>query len=85
MEKVSTHNVGDLKTVAAGKKLPLQFCEQLGAGRFEAVEAGVAFAVPFCFERPGDAVLRGAIAINGDVKFIGESEQSGKCGRCVRG
>jgi len=65
-------HVGDLKARAGGEQLPVDF----GFERVGRFEREVGFLAPFVFECPDGCVLSLAIAIDGDLKFIGESEQS---------
>jgi hypothetical protein len=66
-------DVADFEGGAAFEEAPVNF-------GFESVggfEGEVGFLAPFVFERPDGAVLRAAIAIDGDVAFVGEAEQAG--------
>ena len=68
-------DIADFKTAAGVEQVPVNFCFQVR----RAVRVGerrLLFGIPFGFERPDGSVLRAAIAENGNVKFIGESEQS---------
>ena len=66
-------NVGDFKTCAGGKKLPVDFSFE-GAGGFK---GEIGFLAPFVFECPDGPVLRAAVAINRNLKFVGDAEQPG--------
>jgi len=68
-------HVADVKSAAGVKQMPVNFSlRTLGAG--VTVERGRFFAFPFRLERPQRGVLRAAIAINRDVKFVREAEQA---------
>lgn len=66
-------HIADFKSRAVFKQSPVNFLFQVFRA-VEAVERG--FFRPFGFERPDGAVLRAAIAIDRDVKFVGDAEQS---------
>ena len=66
-------NVGDFKTCAGGKKLPVDFGFE-GAGGFK---GEIGLLAPFVFEGPDGPVLRAAVAINRNLKFVGDAQQPG--------
>ena len=71
--KCLNENVGDFKTCAGGKKLPVDF-------GFESVggfEGEVGLLAPFVFECPDGRVLRVAVAIDWNLEFVGDAEQPG--------
>ena len=63
--------VGEFEGVTGGEKSPVNF-------RFPSVgglEGEIGFLAPLGFERPDGGVLGGAVAIDGDMKFVGDAEQ----------
>ena len=66
-------DVGDFKTGAGGKKLPVDSgLESVGG-----LEGEIAFLAPFVFESPDGRVLGAAVAIDRNLKLVGDAEQAG--------
>jgi len=68
-------DITDFKTAAGVEQAPINFRLQVRRA-VRAFERWFLFGIPFCFERPNRSVLRAAIAINWNVKFIRESENT---------
>ena len=68
-------HIADLETRAGLEQPPVNFrFEQFRA--VHAVERRFLFRIPFRLERPDGAVLGAAVAVNRDVKFIGQPEDA---------
>src|ERR1017187_586976 len=65
-------HVADFKTRAALEQPPVNFGFP-GVGGFE---GEIGFLAPFVFESPDGGVLRGAVAIDGDVKFVRDAKDA---------
>jgi hypothetical protein len=68
--------IADFKACAGSKKLPVYFRLQMFRP-VEAFKCGIFFAGPFGLEGPDGGVLRVAVAKNGDLIFVRQTEQSG--------
>lgn len=65
-------DIGEFKGVAGVEDVPVD----LGMPDIRGFEGEIGFFAPFLFEGPDGGVLGGAIAIDGNVKFVGDAEQA---------
>lgn len=65
-------DIGEFKGVASVEDVPVD----PGMPDIRGFEGEIGFLAPFLLEGPDGGVLGGAIAIDGDVKFVGDTEQT---------
>jgi len=69
-------DIADLKSRAGGEKLPVDLRLEM-FGDIGSIGRRTFFADPLGFQRPDRGVLRVAIAIDGNAKFIRQAEEAG--------
>ncbi len=65
-------DIGEFKGVAGVEDVPVDF----GMPEIGGFEGEIGFLAPLLLEGPDGGVLRGAVAIDGNIKFIGDAEQA---------